>query len=392
LRKVLVVAEVALTLLVLIGAGLIFRSFLNLRQVQLGFEPENVLTAHLSLQGAKYADVRHERDFYNQLLGRIEAQPGVVAAGGVLIRPLEGTIGWDMPYASEGQSLDEANRNSVPNYEVITPHYFRAMGIPLSKGRDFTNDDKEDTTPVVIISETMARRIFAPGVDPLGRRIKLDPSDPEGPWQTIVGVVGDARYRALSDMRMDVYVPYLQSSAPVRYIVVRTISDPTMFTAILRRQIAELDPNQALTSVMTMDQLVSRSLARPRFNTLLLGFFAALATVLAGIGIYGIVSYTVTERTHELGIRIALGAINRDVLKLVIGQIMKLVLLGFVVGLTASFVLTRMVSSLLYGVTATDPLTFVAISLLLSAIAFLACLIPALRATRVDPMIALRHE
>jgi len=391
LRRTLVIAEVAITLVLLAGAGLIFRSFLNLRQVPLGFDPQNVLTLQISPKGPKYADLNRRRDFYGRLLERLEAQPGVVAAGAILIRPLEGAIGWEMDFAAEGQTADEAAKNPMANYEVITPHYFRAIGIPLLKGRDFTEQDKDDAAQVIIISETMARRIFAPGTDPIGRRIKLDPS-PQSPWLTIAGVAGDAHYRALDDIRLDVYVPYLQSGVPLHYLAIRTTSDPKMFIPTVRHEVATLDPDQAVTSVMTMEQLVSQQQAESRFNILLLGLFSILATALAGVGIYGVVSYSVAERTHEIGIRIALGAQSADVLRLVIGQALRIVSIGIVIGLVVSFSLSRAISSLLYGVTPTDPLTFIAISLLLCGVALLASYIPARRATQVDPGVALRYE
>jgi predicted permease len=392
LRSVLVIAEVAITLVLLIGASLIVRSFLNLRQVPLGFDPQNVLTLQLSLQGQQYREVSARRDFFKSLLERLESQPGVVAAGAVLIRPLEGTIGWDMPYATEGQSLDEANRNVVPNYEVITPHYFRAMSIPLIKGRDFSEEDTDESQPVIIISETMARRIFAAGSDPIGQRIRLEPSDPESKWRTIVGVVGDVRYRELGDVRFDVYVPYRQSPVVFRYLTIRTSSDPQTFAATVRREVAALDPTQAVTDVKTMEQLVDRSLSRPRFNMILLGFFALLAALLASIGMYGVMSYSVTQRTKEIGIRIALGAQKRDVLKLIVRRGLKLTLIGIVMGATGAFLLTHVMTSLLFGVSPTDPLTFISVGGLLFIVALLACYLPAVRATKVDPLITLRYE
>ncbi|MBA2340745.1 MAG: ABC transporter permease [Pyrinomonadaceae bacterium] len=392
LRSWLVIAEVAVTLVLLISASLVVRSFLNLKQVPLGFDPRNVLTAQLSLQGQKYRDVRERRDFFKRLLERLEAQPGVIAAGAVLIRPLEGTIGWDMPFATEGQTLDETKRNAVPNYEVITPHYFRAMGIQIVKGRDFTEEDTEQTPEVVIISETMARRIFKPDTDPLGQQVKLEPTDSESPWRTVVGVVSDVRYRELSSVRYDVYVPYRQSTVTFRYVTIRTATDPLALIPTLRREVSALDETQAVADVRTMEQLVARSLARPRFSMLLLGFFAFFAAALSSVGIYGILSYSVMQRTNEIGIRVALGAQRSDILKLVIRQGMVLTAIGIVIGLSASLAFTRVMSSLLYNVSVTDPVTFVAVAALLTVVALLACYIPARRATKLDPLLALKHE
>ncbi|MCP9495783.1 MAG: ABC transporter permease [Pyrinomonadaceae bacterium MAG19_C2-C3] len=392
LRGALVVAEIAITVVLLVGAGMILRSFLNLRDVPLGFEPRGVLTLQLSLQGRKYANPQLRQEFYGSLLERLEAQPGVIAAAGILIRPLEGTIGWDVPYATESQTPDEARRNEVPNYEVITPHYFRAMNIPLIQGRDFTGQDTLQTPPVVIISDRMAERIFPTGVDPLGRRIKLDPSDAESPWLAVVGVVGDARYRQLEDTRFDVYVPYKQSTVGVRYLTIRTASDPAAFASVVRRELALLDSEQAITSVATMEQLVKNALARPRFNTLLLALLGLLALTLAAVGIFGVIAYTVAQRTHEIGVRIALGAQQSDVLHLIVGQGLRLTGLGLAIGLAIAFATTGVMKSLLYGVAATDPTVYCVVALALIVIALLACYIPARRAMKIDPMIALRYE
>jgi putative ABC transport system permease protein len=392
LRHAVVIAEVAITLVLLIGAGLVFRTFMNLKQVDLGFDPRNLLTMQVNVHGPRYAKPEQRRDFYSQLVEKLEAQPGVTAAGAILLRPLQGPIGWDISYITEGQSPEDARGNPITNYQVITSRYFRAMGIRLISGREFTEQDREGTPPVVIISETMARRIFPPNTDPAGKRIRLDPSDPQTPWRTVVGVVGDARYRQLGDVRLDVYVPHRQSTDPVRYLTVRTSTDPASFATVVRRELAALDPDLTVTGLMTGEQLVSRAIARPRFNTLLLACLGGVAASLALIGIYGIVAYMVTQRTREIGIRIALGARPRDVLKLILWQSMKLVLLGIAVGCVAAFAATRVVSSLLYGVSATDPLTFIGVSLLLIVVALIACLFPTRRAARVDPMVVLRYE
>ncbi|MGI8995650.1 MAG: ABC transporter permease [Pyrinomonadaceae bacterium] len=393
LRGALVVGEIAVTLVLLVGAGLALRSFVKLQQVDTGFDTENVLTFQLRLFGKRYQDAKSVRDFYQQLIERLEAQPGVEAAGAVLIRPLEGVIGWDVPYATANQSPDEAKRNRVPNFEVVTPHYFRSVGLPLKVGREFTERDTEESPKVVIISEAMAQSIFAPGVDPVGQRLRLfDPTDPDNSWRTVVGVVGDARYREVRDARWDVYVPYRQFAFPVRYITVRTASDPAAFSAVVRREVAALDPQQAVTSVKTTAQLFSENVARPRFNSLLLGLLAALAALLAALGIYGVISYAVAQRTREIGVRIALGAQRGDVLRLVFKQGLTLIVSGIVIGLVGAFMLSRLMESLLFGISATDPATFIVVSLLLVVVALLACYIPARRAMKVDPMVALRYE
>ena len=393
LRAALVVSEIAITLVLLAGAGLALRSFVKLQHVDTGFDTENVLTFQLRLFGKKYPDAKSVRDFYQQLIERLEAQPGVEAAGGVLIRPLEGVIGWDVPYRTANQTPDEAKRNRVPNFEVVTPHYFRSVGLPMKDGREFTEGDNDESPKVTIISEAMAQSAFATGVDPIGQRLRLfDPTDPDTEWHTIVGVVADARYREVRDARWDVYVPYRQFAFPVRYITVRTSSDPAAFAGVVRREVAALDPQQAVTSVKTTRQLFSENVARPRFNSLLLGLLASLAALLAGLGIYGVISYSVAERTREIGVRIALGAQRGDLLRLVLKQGLTLILGGIVIGLVAAFLLARLMESLLFGISAADPATFIVVSLLLIVVALLACYIPARRAMRVDPMVALRYE
>lgn len=391
-RSALVIAEVALAIVLLTGATLILRSFVNLSRVSLGFDPRNILTMQLRLTGAKYAQPEARREFYRQLVDRLEAQPGVVAASAVLTRPLEGTIGWEAEYALEGQAPDEARKNTVANYEVVSPHYFRTFSLPLKAGREFTAQDRFETERVVIISETMAQRLFGSGVQAVGKRIKLDPEVPDEPWRTIVGVAGDMRYRELQSIRWDLYVPLAQSVGYINHFAVRTTTDPMAFLSAIRREVAALDPNQPLTSVATMEQLVAAKLARPQFNAVLLNWLSALALLLAAVGIYGTVSYAVAQRTGELGIRIALGAQARDILTLVIRQGMTLSLLGVVFGLIASLALTRLADTLLFGVSATDLPTFAAVSLLLTFVALLACYVPARRAMKIDPLSALRHE
>jgi putative ABC transport system permease protein len=388
LRGALVVAQIAITLALLIGAGLISRSLLKLRQIDPGFDQRNVLTFQLQLRGGKYPDVEKTRNYFQQLLERIEAQPGVVAAGAVLMRPLEAPVGWYVRYATDGQSVDEMMRNAILNCVSVTPRYLRAIGTQLRAGREFTEQDDGGAPQVVIIGEAMARTAFAPGVDPIGKRISIGGQG----WRTIVGVAGDARLIDLKDSRWNVYVPYRQFAYPVSYVAIRAASDPTPLTAIVRREVAALDPEQAVMSVMTMEQRVDASLARPRFNTLLLNLLSALAAALAAVGIYGVISYSVTQRTREIGIRLALGAKRRDVLRLVIGQGMALAVAGVAIGAAASMALTRLMKGLLYGVSATDLPTFAGAALLLGAVAIAACWLPARRATRVDPMVALREE
>ncbi|HEV2863614.1 MAG TPA: ABC transporter permease [Pyrinomonadaceae bacterium] len=393
LRAALVVAEVAVTCVLLVGAGLVLRSFVKLQQVDAGFDTEKVLTFQLRLHGSRYPDRKAVREFYRQLVERLEAQPGVLAAGAVLIRPLEGSIGWDVPYAAEGQTPEEAKRNRVPNFEVVTPHYFRSVGLPVKAGREFTEADDEEAPKVAVISEAMARAAFPEGTNPVGRRLRLfDPSDSDTALHTVVGVVGDARYRDVRDARWDVYVPYRQFDFPVRYVTVRTASDPAVFADVVRREVAALDPAQAVAALKTTSQLFSENVARPRFNTLLLALLSLLAALLAAVGIYGVMSYAVRQRTREIGIRLALGAQPRDVLRMVVRQGMALALLGILSGLLAAAASTRLLSGLLYDVSAFDPLTFCSTALMLACVALVASYLPARRATKVDPTDALRYE
>ncbi len=388
LRSALVVAEFAITLMLLIGAGLISRSFLKLQQVALGFDPYNVVTFQLQLHGEKYPEVEKTRDYFQQLIERLEAQPGVVAAGATVIRPLAGPIGLFARYATDGQSPDEVMRNTVLNCESITPHYLRSLGIPLKAGREFNEHDDTDAPQVIIVSETMARSIFAPETDPIGKRINLGGQG----WCTIVGIAGDARLRELKEAHWNVYLPYRQFAYPATYVTIRTASDPSSIIGMINREVGALDPDQAITSVMTMEEVVSTELARPRFNALLLNLLSAMAAVLAVVGIYGVISYSVTERTQEIGIRVALGAKTLDVLRLVMGQGARLALAGVALGIGAAVSLTRLMENLLFEVSATDPLTFAGIAFLFMAVALLACWLPARRAAKVDPMVALRYE
>ncbi|HKP13199.1 MAG TPA: FtsX-like permease family protein, partial [Blastocatellia bacterium] len=392
LRGALIVAEVAVTMVLLAGAVLILRSFVNLSRVNLGFAPGNILSMQLRLTGPRYGKPEARQEFFRQLIERLEAQPGVVAAGGVLIRPLEGTVGWEMDYALEGQSADEAQRNRVANYEVVTPHTFRAFNIPLKTGREFAEQDKADSERVIIISEAMAKQLFGSADDAVGKRLKLGPSSPDEPWRKIIAVAGDVRYRELQDIRWDIYVPLAQSTVNLNHFAVRTMADAAAFLPVVRREVAALDGAQAIASVATMEQLVATNLARPRFSAVLLNWLSALAVLLAAVGIYSVVAYSVGQRTGELGIRIALGAQARDILRLVIKEGMGMALTGVGAGLVAALLLTRLLRGLLYGVSATDPLSFAAIAALLAGVALLACYLPARRATKVDPTVALRSE
>lgn len=390
LRSLLVISEVALSLVLLIAAGLFIRSFLRLSQVDLGIKPTNVLTMQLSLTRAKYPDAKQRADFFNQLIQRLESLPGAQAAGTISELPLSGQEN-DTFFNIEGApSVSFGSLENNANIRTVSPDYFSALGIPVVKGRPFSERDTLDSPKAIIVSEAFVRKYF-PGEDPLGKRLTIDFG---APWTgEIVGVVGNVRHsNPAQGPYPEMYVNQGQNPPFGVNLVVRAAGGPSQLTAAIRNEIHSLDKDLPVYNVKTMEQHVTDATAQPRFRTLLLGIFAALALVLASIGIYGVISYSVTQRTHEIGLRVALGAQRGDVFKLVVGQAMRLALIGVGIGLIGAFVLTRLMSSFLFGISATDPLTFSGITLLLIAVAFLACYLPARRATKVDPMIALRYE
>ncbi|HEV3469187.1 MAG TPA: ABC transporter permease [Pyrinomonadaceae bacterium] len=388
LRSTLVASEVALTLVLLVGAGLLVKSFARLLEVDPGLDPRGVLTLDVSLPPAKYPERQQIAAFYEQLLAEVAALPGVEKAGAVNVLPLGGNDTSNFvqiegrPPLPSGQALRAGRRN-------VGADYFGALRIPLKGGRAFAPSDSAEAPPVVVINEAMARAFFA-GEDPIGRRIR---TGDRSPWVTVVGVVGDVRHRGLDvETRPEMFFPHAQSPSREMTLAVRTAGDPVALVGPVRERVRAVDRDQPVGNVKTMEAWLAESVASRRFSVLLLAAFALVAAVLAALGIYGVVSYGVAQRTHELGLRIALGARRADVLRLVIRQGMKMTLVGAAVGLAASLALTRVMSGLLYGVSATDPSVYAAVSLLVAAVAFLACYVPARRATRVDPMEALRHE
>ncbi len=392
IRGLLVITEVAVSLILLIGAGLLINSFMRLRNVDPGFRADNLLTMQVVLPEPKYSEPARRSAFYTELLGRLESLPGVKSAAVTTNLPLY-RQGNSIGITIEGRPAPPPSQVPIVVTRVISPHYFRTMGIQLVQGREFNEHDRAGSGEVVVISETMARR-FWPGEDPLGKRLAAGRPESPDDWITVVGVVKDVRQFELDAVpKPQMYLTYEQADFfEPRDLVVSTNVDPLSLAGTVRQTVWEIDRDQPVSNIRTMEAILAESVARQRFSMLLLGIFAALALILAAVGIYGVMSYSVAQRTREFGIRMALGAQKSDVLKLAVGGGLKLVLIGVAIGLVAAFILTRVMSSLLFGVSATDPTTFITISLVLISVALLASYIPARRATEVDPMIALRYE
>jgi predicted permease len=393
LRSTLVVAEVALSLTLLVGAGLLIRSFLRLQEVDTGFRPDGVLTMRISLPEEKYAKVEQTRPFYRELLDRIRRLPGVDAVGGATGLPLGGT-GWSGTTTVDSQAVQPRDTTPEADQRPVFPGYFEAMGIPLVRGRYFEQRDNEKSAPVAIIDETMAKTYW-PKEDAIGKRIKQGGRQSTQPWRTIVGVVRHIRYRTLeSPSRVEFYWPYDQTSFALgsMSLAIHTSSDPRSLAGVVQRQVQALDPDQPVYRIRTMGELMSESMARRRLSMFLLAIFAGVALALAAVGIYGIMSYSVAQRAHEVGIRMALGARSFDVVRMVIGQSLGLTLAGIFVGLLGSLALTNFLSSLLFDVKATDATTFLLVAVILAVVALVASFVPAYRATAVDPVNALRQE
>ena len=390
-RSALVVLEVALSLVLLIGAGLMIKSFTQLQRIDLGFNPDRLVSMNIQLSRTKYQGPLSAQ-FFRQLIERVEAMPGVESAGAttaIFIDALPNSTNFTV----EGKPPVPAAEQIETPVDSVTPSFFQTMGIALLAGREFTEQDGLESQPVAVINDTFAKR-FWPGEDPIGRRFKFGDSGSNAPWMTIVGVVGDMRRTGLDvDVRCETFLPYTQR----RFIgflslVVRAKSDPRTIATAVRDQVWSIDPGQPVSHIRTMDQLLDGMMAQRRLNMVLFALFGGVALVLSAVGVYGVISYSVTQRTHEIGIRMALGAGRADVLKLIVTNGMTLVFIGVAIGLIAAVALTRLMTTLLFGVSATDPATFAAISGILSVVALAACFVPALRAIKVDPMVALRYE
>jgi putative ABC transport system permease protein len=392
LRDVLVTAEIALALMLLVGAALLVTSFLALRAQDLGFKPGNVLTAEVSLGPPKYQNAEQIRVTQRTLAERLRAIPGVQAASAVQLRPLWSAVGWDGHFLLEGQRAEDASRNPTINVECAMPGYFSTMGVRLLAGRDFTEQDTMASAGIVIVSESLARAAW-PGQDPIGRRLSMNmPSSPfDDKWLTVVGVVADVRYREIETARLDLYQPYGQSTSFVRDFVIRTAGDPRAIAADVRRTVRAIDPNQPV-ELLTMDEIVAKAMGRWRLNARLFGALALLALMLAAIGTYSVMSYTVSRRTQEIGVRIALGASGRDVTRMVVRDGLRLAAAGITIGAVAAYAVTGLLRHLLIGIGPHHPLAFGGAAALLCLVSAAACILPARRAASVDPMTAIRSE
>jgi putative ABC transport system permease protein len=389
-RSAFVVVEVALALVLLVGSGLMMRSLMRLQSVDPGFDQSKLLTARLLLPGQKYQKESQRIDFFKQLVDRMAGTPGVSGAT---------AIDW-LPFAAgnsatnftiEGQPPPEPGNDLVCDVRVSMPNYFELMKIPFIAGRTFSEREATELSHVVVINKTMADRYF-PNENPLGQRVRISMMDEPAPCE-IIGIVGDAKHASLdADARATAYWPHPELARTLLTVVLRTEGDPLALAGTLQQEVRNLDKDQPIADVSTMEQLVSNSMSRTRFTAVLLAVFAGVALALAAVGIYGVMSYSVEQMTHEIGIRMALGASRGDVVTMIVRSGMALAIAGIVIGLGAAWGLTRFLTALLYQVSATDATSFISIPFVLSAVALVACLVPAIRATRVDPMVALRYE
>ena len=387
LRSTLVVVESAVAVVLLVGAGLLVRSLIRLQNTSPGFDPHNVLTMRIDLPEAKYSTPEKRTSFFQELETRLSGLAGVESAGMISELPLTGQPN-DIPYYVEGHPPATPDQVFDDDFRRVNTQYFQSLQIPLLRGRNFTQQEVSQSAKVLLISDSLAKQAF-PNEDPIGRRLVFAMGD-NTPWE-VIGVVGDIRHRGLESQPLPaMYMPTL--AEPFKNIVIRAQGDPTNLAAAVRREVKAMDPDQPIAAIKTMDEWMTTSVSAPMYRTSLLALFALIALVLASTGIYGVMSYSVAQRTHEIGVRMAVGAGRGDVLKLVVRQGMTLVAIGLAIGLLGAFALTRVMSSLLFGITPKDPTTFIAVAIALPLVALFACYLPARRATMVDPLIALRYE
>jgi len=384
-RSLLVILETAVAVMLLVGAGLLIRSLVRLQSVNPGFDSSNVVTMRIDLPQKKYATPETRSSFWEQFQSRVAAIPGVETVGLVTELPLSGQPN-DMPFTVEGRAVGAPNQAFDNDFRRVNQDYFRALHIPILRGRNFTPQEVRQGAKVMIVSESLVQQTF-PNEEPLGKRLVM--SFGNQPFE-IVGIVGDVRHGSLAAPALPaMYMPTFESGENV---VIRTQVDSSALVAAIRRELSAIDPNQPIARVRTMDEWLDRAVAGPRYRTGLFVLFAGLALALSALGIYGVMSYSVGQRTREIGVRMALGARHGNVLGLVLRQGMGLVVIGVGIGLIGAFALTRVINSLLFNVGARDPLTFSGVAIVLAAVAFIACYVPARRATKVDPMVALRYE
>ncbi len=386
----LVIWEVALALVLIVSAGLLIKSTSQLQKVDPGFNPRNLLTLKLSLPDTRYPEAGKQAAFFSQVGKNVEALPGVQGVAVSSNLPFEES--WEILFTIEGRPEVSVRETPIASNHSVSPDYFRLMGIPLKGGRYFTEHDTSDSTKGVIIDENLARRYW-PGESPLGKRIKRGTSQSQAPWLTIVGLVNSVRQYGLdSETKPEMYMSYLQTPRSTMSVILKTANKPETVTEAVRQEIWRLDKDQPIYSVRTFDQIVSRSLSARHFSTVLLSLFALVALVLAAVGVYGVIAFSVSQRTREIGIRMALGAQRRSIFGLVLRHGIQLAVMGVVIGLAGAFAATRILSTLLYGVSITDPATFLLVPFLLIVVSALACYVPARRASKVDPLIAIRCE
>ena len=394
LRNALVVSEVALALVLLIGAGLMIKSLRRLQEINPGFSSQQLMTMRVALPGSRYEKFSQGQSFFEELFDRLQSRPEVKSVGAINLLPFGGG-GGDRSFFIQGSSV--SNHEETPDEQVrfVSSGYFNAMEIPLLKGREFTSRDVDGAPAVMVVNQALAKKFWA-NEEAIGKRISFSMDHPK--WYEIVGVVGNVKHRGLdTDEKPEIYVPFLQplfrdGTVPAMYVVVRTVGEPAAITGLLRNEVTAIDHDQPISSVLTMEQRIADSVAPRRFNMFLLTLFASLAVLLAAVGIYGIMAFSVTQRTHEIGVRMALGARNSDVFRMVLTKGFLMTLLGVTLGLAVSFAATRLMRSLLFEVSATDPTIFFVDAVLVVGVSLLACYIPARRATKVDPLEALRYE
>lgn len=389
-RNLLIIGEVAISLLLVIGAGLMMRTFFTLNAVDPGFNPENVYSARVWIPPSRYDEDEKITNFYREIIERVRGIPGVQSAGAVLSLPVNSGINGSLSFSIEGRPV-EPGYEPVSGFQLVSSDYFKTMGIPVLHGRTITDADNEDAPLVALVNQALADEHW-PGENPLGNRIAWgNIEDDEVELATIVGIVGNTRHSGLDEeTRTEIYRPYSQAPMPFMTLVVKSAMEESSIVSALRSVVAEVDPGQPVIEAMTMDQVLAGSLGQRRFNMLLLGLFAGAALLMAAVGLYGVLSYSVTQRSREIGISMALGASTGHIVGKIVREGFRLIIIGLVIGTLGAVALTRLITSLIYGVSVTDPVTFILGILLMTAVALTACYLPALRASRLDPVSVLR--